>query len=156
MVLAVGCGPGFEGYSRLYQEPDASLPGKPWAGKEVVWLQLDEEEREVPLAGLPTTELNGAAAVPLTAVVEAAGIVAKPERYRYNFTATDGYDLLVKRGGPEGLPGWTEMGIGVLYLHPAGDLRVAWDRSLQPWGSALSAYRIKLMDRGRITLLEGH
>ena len=154
-LLFCGCGgPGFDGYRELYPDPDGGEPGAPWAGTESVLLVRAGEQREVLLAGLPTVALEGAAAVGLAQVVEAAALTDHPAGHRFNFTASDGYDLLRKRNDDLTLlPRWAELQIGVLYRHPAGDLRVTWDRERQPWGSALSAYLVKAMDGGTITLL---
>lgn len=154
LAAASGCGPGFPGYETLYQEPDAGAPGEPWAGPERVEVALGARVEDVGLDGLTTTDLNGVQAVPLTSLVEAAELGVELARYRYDFTATDDYNLLTKRRSEELLPSWDDMAIGALYRHPDGGLRVAWDPELQPWGSALSAYRVRAMDGGRITLLE--
>lgn len=152
---AAACGPGFDGYRSLYATPDAGPPGEPWTGPEWVAVSLDGETSDVPLAGLPTVALDDAQAVPLQQVVSAAGLLAAPDRWRYNLVAADGYDLLGKRGTAELLPSWSELAAGVLYRHPQGDLRVGWDPARQPWGAAVSAYRVKWMDGGRIEGLSG-
>ena len=35
-TAAPACGPGFEGYRDLYNEPDSGPPGEPWSGAERV------------------------------------------------------------------------------------------------------------------------
>lgn len=154
-VLGCGCGPGFPGYEQLYpDEEETARPGEPWQGDESVRVALEGEERVVQLAGLAVVDLEGAPAVPLVAVVQTAGFDVALEACRFDLTATDGYNLLRKRDGDvDKLPGWAELRLGVLYRHPDGDLRVTWDRERQPWGSALSAYLIKWMNGGLLTIL---
>ena len=80
-------------------------------------------------------------------------MTATPESFRYDFTATDGYDLYIKRYEDITLlPSWAEMTAGYLYLDPRyDDLTAGWTQ--HPWGSALSAYQVKWMNGGVITLM---
>ena len=59
---------------------------------------------------------------------------------------------LAKRGGDLAqLPNWENMQNGFLYPPVPGDLATAWQD--HPWGSAISAYNVKLMNGGLIELL---
>ena len=152
LILLAGCGPGWEGYEDNYSEV-VEISSEPWEGPETVFVVLDEMSVEVPLAGLRTYDYNGAPSVLLSELIIAGGIAAAPEDYRYDFTATDGYNLLKKRGDDLSLlPGWEEMKKGYLYLDSRyDDLTCGWKD--HPWGSAVSAYHIKWMNGGTITLL---
>jgi hypothetical protein len=151
-----GCG-SFEDYRFQYAAVDAAdvAAGAPWAGPERVTVALDPAAVEVPLAGLVAATFRDAPAVPLQTLVAAAALTDEPQRYRYDLTASDGYDLLVKRGAVELLPSWDDLAHGYLYRADDGDLRVGWEADAQPWGGAVSAYRVKYMDGGRVTLLPG-
>jgi len=153
LVLALGaCGPGWDGYDDNYSEV-GPVNTAPWEGDEVVYVVLDETEVEVALEGMQTYDYLGAPAVSLSDLVVKSGLTPNPESFRYDFTATDGYDLFVKRYEDLSLlPSWTEMTNGYLYLDPRyDDLTSGWTQ--HPWGSALSAYQVKWMNGGTITLL---
>ncbi len=155
-LFVMGCG-SFDDYAFLYEGPgDVAeiVAGEPWAGEEWVNVVLGEESRVVALAGLPATFFRGAPAVVLVEVVATAGLTAAPEDFRYDFTATDDYNLFIKRDEDLSLlPSWEDMQHGYLYRNPDGDLRVGWEEDFQPWGSAVSAYRLKYMNGGTIELL---
>lgn len=158
LLAAAGLGAcgSFEDYRfQYYAVADAAdvTAGAPWVGAERVIVALDAAEVEVPLAGLVAASFLDAPAVPLQAVVAAAGLTTEPDRYRYDFTATDDYDLLAKRGAVELLPSWEDLGHGWLYRAADGDLRVGWEAAAQPWGGAVSAYRVRAMNGGRVTLV---
>jgi hypothetical protein len=87
----------------------------------------------------------------LSDLIIKSGIVADPESYRYDFTATDDYDLFIKRHEDLSLlPSWAEMTSGYLYLDSRyDDLTCGWTE--HPWGGALSAYQVKWMNGGTIT-----
>lgn len=151
--LLSGCGPGWEGYENNYSTVEP-ISEEPWEGTESVFVALDDLEVEVPLKGLMTYDFNSAPSVSLSELVLAAGISQTPEDFRYDFTATDDYNLLIKRKEFLLLPGWEEMKNGYLYLDSRyEDLTSGWVD--HPWGSALSAYQVKFMNGGRITALPG-
>ena len=149
-LLLLGCGEGWEAYEKQYDTSGDQAPGEPWEGPETVFIVLGILEVETPLAGIETSEFSGVGAVRLSDLIQTSGITASPEDYRYDFTATDGYNLLLKRGGDlEELPSWENMQHGFLYLYLS--LETGWEE--HPWGSALSAYNVKYMDGGTIELL---
>jgi hypothetical protein len=152
VLLCFGCGPGFDGYEEQYSEV-VPVSTEPWEGAETVFVVLEGAEVEVELLGMQTYDFSGAPAVSLSELIIASGLAADPEIYRYNFTATDGYDLLIKRYEDLSLlPSWEEMKNGFLYFDSRyDDLTCGWEE--HPWGSALSAYHVKWMNGGRITLL---
>lgn len=152
ICFAASCGPGFEGYDQQYSDIDVNA-GAPWEGNETVFVALDQASVEVPLAGMTTYDYLGAPSVLLSDIVIDSGLAPDPTLYRYDFTATDGYNLLKKRYNEPGqLPGWTEMKGGYLYFDTRyNDLTCGW--TVNPWGSALSAYKVKWMNGGVITLL---
>lgn len=151
-LLPAACGPGWEGYEDNYSEP-GPVSAEPWTGEEIVYIALADTVVETPLAGLETRDYLGVPAVLLSDLVIASGLAANPESYRYDFTATDGYDLYIKRYEDLTLlPSWSEMTTGYLYLDSRyDDLTAGW--SQHPWGSALSAYQVKWMNGGTITLM---
>jgi hypothetical protein len=152
VLLVSGCGPGWEGYADQYSD-SAPVPSTPWEGEETVRVVLDAVNVEVALAGMTTYDYGGAAAVSLSELIAHSAVTGTPEDYRYDFTATDGYDLLTKRYGDASLlPAWTEMQGGYLYRDSRyDDLTCGWTE--HPWGGALSAYQVKWMNGGTITLL---
>lgn len=152
LLLPAACGPGWEGYEDNYSDP-GPVPAEPWAGDESVFIELEDAVVETPLAGLETRDYLGVAAVLLADLVIASGLTPNPESYRYDFTATDGYNLYIKRYEDITLlPSWSEMTAGYLYLDSRyDDLTAGW--SEHPWGSALSAYQVKWMNGGTITLM---
>ena len=152
LAAPVACGPGWEGYEDDYSDP-APVASAPWEGDEVVFVELGDMSVETPLKGLETRDYMGAPAVLLSDIVIQSGLASAPESYRYDFTATDGYNLYVKRYEDMTLlPGWSEMSSGYLYLDPRfDDLTAGWRE--HPWGSALSAYQVKWMNGGVIGLL---
>ena len=152
-LLVAGCGPGFEGYADQYSEAEP-FTGEPWDGDQIVYVVLEDAEATVELNGMETVEFQGVPAVHLSDVIIASGLTQNPEVYRYDFTATDAYNLFAKRDGDLSLlPSWTDMQNGVFYYDPSrDDLESGWFE--HPWGSAVSAYRVKYMNGGTITLLE--
>ena len=152
VCLVLACGPGWDGYEKDYTVP-GPVPATPWEGDQSVFVVLGGNTVEVALAGMKTYDYHGSAAVSLSELVIKSGLTGTPASYVYDFTATDGYDLLRKRyDDPALLPGWTEMQHGVLYLDSRyDDLTSGWTQ--YPWGSALSAYLVKWMNGGTITLL---
>lgn len=150
--LLVGCGPGWDEYKDHYS-PAGPVITEPWSGPESVFIELDGAQVEVPLEGMQTHDYLGALAVSLSNLVIQSGLTPNPESYRYDFTATDGYNLFIKRYEDISLlPGWREMLKGYLYWDTRyDDLTAGW--SEHPWGGALSAYQIKWMNGGLITLL---
>ena len=159
-AATAGCGEGWDAYEAYYRNTDPGDPGEPWTGPETVFVVLGAERVETSLEGIitsgfPSTSGLVIPSVLLADLVEQSGITPEPERYRYDFTAVDGYNLLRKRGGDLLLlPDWEIMHHGYLYTSDIGDLRVGWDEAEQPWGSAVSAYNLKYMDGGVIELLE--
>jgi hypothetical protein len=152
--LLLSCGDGWDAYKDLYNQEQGPPPGEPWVGDETVFVRLGGAESETPLAGIVTSDFLGSGSVRLSDLINASGITATPEAFRYDFTATDGYNLLVKRGNDiEELPSWENMQHGFLYRTNTGDLETGWDPAEQPWGSALSAYNVKYMNGGLIELL---
>ena len=155
LVIAMGalsCGPGWEGYEGGYSAIDDAPPPAEWEGDQAVFVRLGDLEIELPLAGMTAHDYLGVPAVRLSDLIEASAIVEEPADYRYNFTASDGYDLLAKRReDPVLLPDWEDLGAG--YLYDQDDLTVGW--SEHSWGSAVSAYQIKYMNGGIITLIPG-
>ena len=151
--LAMGCGEGWDAYRDQYAVTPGDLPGEPWTGEETVFVVRGEETVETPLAGIETSDFLGVGAVRLSDLILASAITEDPEGYRYDFTATDDYNLLRKRGGDRSLlPSWENMQTGFLYATPFGDLETGW--SEHPWGSAVSAYNVKFMNGGAIELLD--
>lgn len=152
-TVPLSCGPGWEGYENNYSKPSAPNLG-PWEGDEFVYVALGEDQIKVDLAGMQTHDYNGAPAVLLSDVIIQSSITTEPEKYRYDFTATDGYDLLIKRYNDVSLlPSWEEMKNGFLYRDSRyDDLTCGWTK--HPWGSAESAYNVKYMNGGTITLIE--
>lgn len=150
-----GCG-GYDDY-RFQYESDATLEdapvGSPWAGPERISVALGDATRDVALDGMPTVIFADVPAILLADLIRAAEVTERPEDFRYDFTASDDYNLLAKRGSVDLLPEWEDLKAGYLYRAVDGDLRVGWDPDRQPWGSAVSAYRVKYMDGGIITLL---
>lgn len=154
-LLLFGCG-SYGDYAFEYEGGDVAMvaAGEPWEGDERVWVVLGDTEIDLPLAGIAAGEFRGVSALVLAQVVRAAAVTERPEDYRYDFTATDDYNLLVKREGDLLLlPSWEDLQHGYLYRNPDGDLRVGWEADFQPWGSAVSAYRLKYMNGGTIELL---
>ena len=113
---------------------------------------LGDTEVEVVLEGMDQHDFNGAPAVLLSEVILQSSLADAPELYRYNLTATDGYDLLIKRYEDLSLlPSWEEMKHGYLYYDSRyDDLTSGWTKN--PWGSAECAYSVKWMNHGVITL----
>ena len=148
----VSCGPGWEGYVDDYSVP-GEVETEPWTGEEQVTVVLDDQQVVVVLAGMNTYDFMGASAVSLSDLILKSELTEDPESFRYDFTASDSYNLLIKRGGDVGLlPGWDEIQGGFLYLdYRANDLTLGWTE--HTWGSALSAYLVKYMDTGRIILI---
>ncbi len=154
LALVAGCGDGWDEYKEFYEQNEGQPPGEAWEGDETVFVVLGGTTVETPLAGIETSEFNGVGAIRLSDLILASGITAHPDGYRYDFTASDGYNLLEKRDGRiDQLPDWENMGHGFLYLTSYGDLQVGWEE--HPWGSAVSAYCVKYMNGGRIELLHG-
>ena len=151
--MLAACGPGWEGYQDRYTTLDDVVESEPWTGDQVVTVTLDDQTVDVALAGLNTHDFSGVPAVALWELIEASALATSPADYRYDFTASDSYNLLTKREGDiDLLPSWTEMQHGFLYLDGrSGDLTSGWTE--HPWGSALSAYQVKYMNGGRITLI---
>jgi hypothetical protein len=153
MILSgLSCGPGFDGYADQYSDV-APVSLAPWEGDETVFVDLEGQSVEVELAGMETYDYEGAPAVSLAELILSSGITQTPESFRYDFTASDGYNLFTKRHEDLDLmPSWTEMQVGFLYLDPRyDDLTSGWAE--HPWGSALSAYQVKWFNGGTITLL---
>jgi len=152
VLMLFGCGPGWEGYEDNYSEV-GPVSEAPWAGDESVFVVLDDTKVEVFLESMTTYDYQGAPAVSLSELIIKSAVTPNPETYRYDFTATDNYNLLIKRRGDlRLLPSWQEMLNGYLYLDPRyDDLTCGW--SQHPWGSAVSAYWVKWMNGGTITLL---
>jgi len=157
---ASGCGEGWDAYEPFYDNTPAEDPGEPWSGPERVFVDFGGERVETFLEGIVTSGFHTSAGIVIAAVrlsdlIGRSEITASPEQYRYDFTASDGYNLLRKRGGDlELLPDWENMHHGYLYTSDIGDLTVGWDEAEQPWGSAVSAYNLKYMDGGTIGLLQ--
>jgi hypothetical protein len=154
--ILLSCGEGYEdGYSHIYNTPAGEPPGQPWVGDETVFVALGQTEIETSLEGIITADFRGFAAVRLSDLIQTSGITANPDTFRYDFTATDGYNLLEKRGDDKALlPDWENMQHGFLYRTLLGDLETGWDPEEQPWGGAVSAYNVKFMNGGTIDLLE--
>jgi hypothetical protein len=146
------CGPGWDGYENRYSDP-GPVSSAPWEGEQSLIVELEGASVPVQLAGMETHDYLGAPAISLSAIIIQSGLAGDPESYRYDFTATDGYNLFIKRYEDIALlPGWSEMTAGYLYMDPRyEDLTAGWEE--HPWGSALSAYQVKWMDGGTLTLL---
>ena len=150
--LMLSCGDGWDAYRDAYNVEPGESPGEPWEGDETVFIKLGPTEIETPLEGIITSNFGGIGAVRLSDLIDASQITTNPEAFRYDFTATDGYNLLAKRGGDLAqLPNWENMQNGFLYPPVPDDLAAAWQD--HPWGSAISAYNVKLMNGGLIELL---
>ncbi len=150
--LVLSCGDGWDAYREAYNVDPGGTPGEPWEGDETVFIKLGATEIETPLAGIITSEVEGVGAVRLSDLIDASQITTNPEAFRYDLTATDGYNLLSKRGGDLAeLPNWENMQNGFLYSPAPDDLETTWQN--HPWGSAISAYNVKLMNGGLIELL---
>jgi hypothetical protein len=153
-LLLSGCGEGWDAYKDLYEQDPGPPPEEPWVGDETVFVKLGGTEVETPLEGIVTSDFLGSGSVRLSDLIAASEITATPEAFRYDFTATDGYNLLVKlEGNLSLLPDWENMQHGFLYRTGLGDLETGWDPQEQPWGSAVSAYNVKYMNGGLIELL---
>jgi hypothetical protein len=148
----VSCGPGWDGYDQNYSEIQP-IDLTPWSGLETVTVVLDGMEVAVKLEGMQSYDYLGTKAISLSELIIGSGLTQHPDQYRFNFTAGDGYDLLIKRyDDPQLLPSWTDMQQGYLYLDPRyDDLTCGWAE--HPWGNALSAYQTKWMNSGIITLI---
>jgi len=145
--VLLGCGDGWDAYQDIYNAPPGEPPGQPWEGDEAVWVVLGQTAVKTALEGIVTSDFEGIAGVRLSDLIEKSQITETPEQYRYDFTATDGYNLLAKRDGDiEELPNWENMQNGFFYRSPTDDLEVAWDPAEQPWGSAVSAYNVRSMN----------
>ena len=180
VLLSLACGPGWDGYSDDYSEVESSSPTgddddddsasdddtgdddsgddddddvELWEGDQTVFVELADDSVEVALNTLPLRDYLGVDAVLLSELVEAGALADDPTAYRYDFTATDGYNLYVKREEDLSLlPSWDEMLGGYLYWDTRfDDLTAGWTE--HPWGSAESAYQVKYMNGGTITLL---
>ena len=150
--LILSCGDGWDAYRDAYNTDPGEPPGQPWEGDETVFVALGATEIETPLEGIVTSDFRGVAAVRLSDLIAASQITSNPDLFRYAFTATDGYNLLAKRSGDLSLlPDWENMQHGFLYRTPYEDLETGWEEN--PWGSAITAYNIKLMNGGLIELL---
>lgn len=151
-IAISACGPGWDGYQDDYSE-DFHNEGEPWAGDQIVLLEINKSVIEATLSEMTTADFLGAPSISLAELVLSSGLTQDPELFRYDFTATDGYNLLHKRyDDPTLLPTWKEMEAGYLYLDARNDdLTCGWEA--HPWGNALSAYQVKYMNGGTITLL---
>ena len=150
--LVLSCGDGWDAYKDDYNVDPGEPPGEPWVGDETVFVRLGATEIETPLAGIITSDLGGIGAVRLSDLIEASQITTNPQAFRYDFTATDGYNLLDKRNDDRAqLPNWENMQNGFLYSPAPDDLATTWQD--HPWGSAISAYNLKFMNGGLIELL---
>lgn len=156
--LMLSCGDGWDAYRDIYNAPTGPPPGQPWEGDETVSIVLGQTEEETALEGIVTSEFKGPSGVSLAGVrlsdlIDASGITGNPEQFRYDFTATDGYNLLEKRGNDiEELPNWENMQHGFFYYpSPTDSLETAWEE--HPWGGDYSAYKVRDMDGGTIELL---
>ena len=104
--MLLGCGDGWDAYRDYYNKDLGPPPGQPWEGDETVLVVLGQTEVETALAGIVTSEFAGAGGVRLAGVrlsdlIDASGITVNPEPFRYDFTGTDGYNLLGKRGNDD-------------------------------------------------------
>jgi len=159
-LFCIGCGGGWEAYKESYENLIPGPPGGPWEGPERVFVVLETEQVETFLAGMITSGFKTTSGLVLPGIrlsefINQSGITGTPEPYRYDFTANDGYNLLLKRGGDLMLlPSWENLHHGYFYISDIGDLRVGWDSEQQPWGGAVSAYNVKYMDGGVMTLLQ--
>ncbi len=150
--LVLSCGDGWDAYRDAYNVDQGEPPGEPWVGDETVFVRLGATEIETPLAGIITSDLRGIAAVRLSDLIDASQITRNPESYRYDLTATDGYNLLAKRNKDLSLlPDWENMQNGYLYSPSPDDLETTWEN--HPWGAAVSAYNVKFMNGGLVELL---
>ena len=151
--ILLGCGDGWDAYQDVYNAASGEPPGQPWVGDETVFVVLGQTEIETALEGIVTSDFEGIAGVRLSDLIEKSRITGTPEQYRYDFTATDGYNLLEKRGNDiEELPSWENMQNGFFYYpSPSSSLETAWEE--HPWGSDYSAYKVRDMDEGEIELL---
>ena len=105
--LVLSCGDGWDAYRDDYNVDPGEPPGEPWVGDETVFVRLGATEIETPLEGIITSDLDGIGAVRLSDLIEASQITTNPEMFRYDFTATDGYNLLDKRNDDRAqLPNW--------------------------------------------------
>ena len=96
LFLVAACGPGWDGYDENYSEV-MPISTAPWEGDEIVYVVLDETEVEVALEGLQTHDYLSAPAVSLSELIVKSALTPNPESYVYAFTATDDYNLFVKR-----------------------------------------------------------
>ena len=150
--ILLGCGEGWDAYKDAYDQEQGGTPGEPWVGDETVFVVMGQTEVETPLEGIITADFRGFAAVRLSDLVQTSAITANPDAFRYDFTATDGYNLLEKRGDDKALlPDWENMQHGFLFRTGLGDLETGWEE--HPWGGAVSAYQVKYMNGGVIELL---
>jgi hypothetical protein len=135
-----------------------------WVGAQEVIVSTPEGDVTIALAGMATAEYTDPdtsdvyVGVSIAEVVDAA--VAKavdPSGYKFNFIASDGYNVLTKKldGDFRGLPAYDDLDLGYFVLCGEGcdapdDIMAVWDESLA-FPSFLSA---KYMDGGTMGLVE--
>jgi hypothetical protein len=145
---------------------DDDTGGETWTGEESVTIATPDGDVAVDLAGLPAflwTDPEDATeklAVLVRTVVDAA-FTSKdfdPADYKFNFVASDGYDILAKKldGDYRGLPSYDELQDGWFIEYeetePTAhtDIKVIWDEALG-YPAFMSA---RFMDGGEIGMVE--
>jgi hypothetical protein len=127
-----------------------------WRGSEQITVQLGSNDALVDLKGLPVHLFKGKDALLLSEVIEKYNAVAMPENYFYNFIANDGYSLergIILGGWGTGLPPWSDMQKGYLYLSKSSGLLVGWEPDTVG-GKTGGAYNVKFMEGGTIEVRE--
>jgi hypothetical protein len=140
-------------------------PGDTWPGDQTVVVVTPDGEFTVSLNGLPMEEWTDPEtsdvhpAVPLIAVVDKAleDSAVEPNDYKFNFVATDDYDILAKKldGDYRALPFYDDLALGwFIEYDETGekyiDIEIVWDESL----GFENFMKAKLMDGGTIGMVE--
>ena len=146
-------------------QPDDDTGTDVWTGNETIIVSTPDGPVTVELNGLPAFTWNDPddgldkTAVYLSVVVEQAfsGKEFDPADYKYNFLASDGYNILSQKldGDYRALPSYADLEKGwfIEYEEEGGkyiDIEVVWDDSLG-FSNFMGA---KMMDGGTIEMVE--
>ena len=127
-----------------------------WRGSEQITVRFDSHDALVDLQGLPVHLFKGKDALLLSEVIEKSNAVTAPEKYYYNFIANDNYSMergIILGGWGTGLPTWSDMQKGYLYLTQSSGLLVGWEPDTVG-GKTGGAYNAKFMEGGTIEVRE--
>jgi hypothetical protein len=146
-------------------DDDDDATGETWPGDQTMFVDTPDGAVEVTLTGLPAFTWNDpedgldkTAILAQTIVDEAlASKETDPADYKFNFVATDNYDVLAKKldGDYRVLPTYANLEDGWFIEYEEEDakytdLRVIWDEALM-FETFMSA---RLMDGGTISMVE--